>query len=85
MLLAATTLSLLTLPLATEDGYRLPPPEVVEIVDAPATPSVRISPDMRRRLLLERPSLPTIADVSRPWIGLAGRRIDPANNGPRPW
>jgi dipeptidyl aminopeptidase/acylaminoacyl peptidase len=64
-------------------GYRLPPAEVVEIVDAPPTPSVVISPDMRSMLLVERPSLPSIAEVARPWIGLAGRRIDPGNNGPQ--
>ena len=72
----------LVLPFA-EEGYRLPPQEVVDIVDAPATPGVRISPDLQHMLLVERPALPSIADVARPWIGLAGRRIDPANNGPQ--
>ena len=83
MFLVATALSLLATPIAEDSGYRLPPAEVVDIVDAPATPSVRISPDLARMLLVERPSLPSIADVARPWIGLAGRRIDPANNGPQ--
>jgi dipeptidyl aminopeptidase/acylaminoacyl peptidase len=69
---------------AAQDGpiYRLPPPEVVKILDAPATPDVIISPDARWMLLVERPPMPSIAEVSRPWIGLAGIRIDPATNAP---
>ena len=63
-----------------DEGYRLPPQEVVDIVDAPTAPRVQMSPDMRHMLLVEYPSLPSIEDVARPWIGLAGRRIDPANN-----
>lgn len=77
----ALSLTLLAPPVAQSDGYQLPPDEVVQIVDAPSTPSIRISPDMQHMLLVERPSLPSIADVARPWVGLAGRRIDPANNG----
>jgi dipeptidyl aminopeptidase/acylaminoacyl peptidase len=63
-------------------GYRLPPPEVVSLLDAPETPRVQISPDARWMLLVERPANPTIADVARPWLGLAGDRIDPATNAP---
>ena len=65
-----------------QEGYRLPPPEVVRLLDAPATPDVLMSPDARWMLLVERPPMPTLAEVSRPWIGLAGDRIDPATNAP---
>ena len=83
MLVSALT-SLVAFSLALQgDGYRLPPASVVDIVDAAPTPSASISPDMAHMLLVERPSLPSIAEVARPWIGLAGRRIDPANNGPQ--
>ena len=64
------------------DGYRLPPKEVVELVDAPVTPSAQVSPGGRWILLVERPSLPSIEDVARPWIGLAGMRVDPRTNAP---
>ena len=63
-------------------GYRLPPPEVVALLDAPETPRVDLSPDARWMLLVERPSMPSIAEVSRPWIGLAGTRLDPVTNAP---
>ena len=59
-----------------QDGYRIPPREIVEILDAPATPEVLISPDSEWMLLIESPSMPSIAEVTRPWVGLAGVRID---------
>jgi dipeptidyl aminopeptidase/acylaminoacyl peptidase len=63
-------------------GYRLPPPEVVALLDAVETPRAVESPDGRWILLLEQSANPSIADISRPWIGLAGDRIDPATNAP---
>ena len=74
-------LSLCSPPLAAQESYRLPPPEVVSIVDAPPAPYVDLSPDGRWMLLLERDALPSIADVSRRMLRLAGLRIDPAANG----
>jgi dipeptidyl aminopeptidase/acylaminoacyl peptidase len=66
----------------TADGYREPPKAVVELVDAPVTPTATMSPSGRWILLAERPSLPSIGDVTRPWVGLAGLRIDPRTNAP---
>lgn len=61
-------------------GYQLPPQEIVELVEAPTTPSVRFTRDGSRMLLFERPGFPSIADVSQPVLGLAGQRLNPANN-----
>ena len=63
-------------------GYRLPPQEVVDILDAPPSPRVEFSPDGRWMLVLELEALPSIADVSRRMLPLAGIRVDPAANGP---
>jgi dipeptidyl aminopeptidase/acylaminoacyl peptidase len=63
-----------------DEGYRLPPPEVVELVDAVSPPSLSISPDGRWALGIEPDTLPSIADVSRPMLRLAGLRIDPTAN-----
>ncbi len=62
-------------------GYQLPPEAIVSIIDAPQTPSVLLSPDNKTILLLDRPGLPTIADLSQPELRLAGIRFDPATNG----
>lgn len=61
-----------------QDGYRLPPPEVVELLDAEPTPRVSTSPDGQWLVLIPRPAMPSIADLSRRMLRLAGMRIDPA-------
>ncbi|MFT4543386.1 MAG: dipeptidyl aminopeptidase/acylaminoacyl peptidase, partial [Planctomycetota bacterium] len=63
-----------------QDGYRLPPQEIVDIIDAEAAPSLRISPDGKTALVIKRDSLPSIEDVSRRMLRLAGMRIDPETN-----
>jgi len=60
-----------------QDGYRLPPDDVVALIDAPPTPSVSFSPDGRWMALIEGSALPSLADVARPMLRLAGLRIDP--------
>ncbi len=62
--------------------YQKPPEEIVEIMTASPTPSVSISPDGAVIALIERPGMPTIEDLSREELRLAGLRIDPAVNGP---
>jgi dipeptidyl aminopeptidase/acylaminoacyl peptidase len=64
------------------ETYQTPAPELAKLVDAPVTPGATVSPDGAYLLLLERPSLPTIADVAREELRLAGLRIDPRNTGP---
>ena len=57
-------------------GYRLPSSDVVEIVDAPPTPRVSVSPDGEWLGLFTREALPGIDLVTRPFERLAGLRID---------
>ncbi len=61
---------------AQDAGYRLPPREVVDLLDAPNPPSVDFSPDASAMLSVERPVMPSIEDIVRPWVGLAGTRVD---------
>ncbi|MBI3789808.1 MAG: S9 family peptidase [Gemmatimonadetes bacterium] len=63
-------------------AYKQPPAPIAQILDAPATPAVQLSPDRATLLLLERPGLPSIADVSAPELRLAGIRFDPSTSGP---
>jgi dipeptidyl aminopeptidase/acylaminoacyl peptidase len=62
--------------------YRVPSPALAAIVEAPLTPLVNLSPDRKTLLLLERPSLPPVAELAEPELRLAGLRINPATNGP---
>ncbi len=67
---------------AGELVYQLPPDELVELVDAPATPSVDLSPDRSTLMIYERHSLLDIDILSQSELRLAGLRINPRNNGP---
>ncbi len=62
------------------DGYRLPPQDVVDIIDAAPEPSLSFSPDRKWMLMIERNAMPGIEDISRRMLRLAGMRIDPAAN-----
>jgi dipeptidyl aminopeptidase/acylaminoacyl peptidase len=62
--------------------YQFPPEAIVKIVDAPQTPAVSISPDRSTVLLMERPGLITIKELSAEEFRIAGLRIDPAVSGP---
>ena len=62
--------------------YQRPSEKLARLVDAPATPSVILSPDQQYLAILSRNSYLDIEDLARPELRLAGLRIDPANNGP---
>lgn len=62
--------------------YQLPPKEIIELVDAPSTPSLVVNPRGTLMLLLEGRELPTIEDLASEELRIAGMRIDPATNGP---
>jgi len=62
--------------------YQRPPEEIARLVEAPLTPFVSFSPDRQWMLLLERSDFPTIEQLSRPELRLAGLRINPDNFGP---
>ncbi|ANM29386.1 hypothetical protein ABI59_06990 [Acidobacteria bacterium Mor1] len=62
-------------------GYDLPPRNVVDILDAEPAPSVSFSPDRRYMVLTRSSAMPSIADLSRRMLRLAGMRIDPTVHG----
>ena len=62
--------------------YQLPPAEIVKIVDAPQTPAVSVSPDKANILVIDRPGIITIKELSAEELRLGGLRIDPAVSGP---
>ncbi len=62
---------------AAQTAYRLPPQEVVDIIDAPPTPSVEIGPQSDAMLLIDYKAHPSIELLAQPFLRLAGLRIDP--------
>src|SRR5262249_29655035 len=66
---------------AARAGYLTPPKVIVDMLDAPPTPSVVVAPDHRTVALLNRRSMPTIAELAEPIHRIAGARINPKTNG----
>ncbi|NBP69688.1 MAG: S9 family peptidase, partial [Cytophagia bacterium] len=62
-------------------AYQRPPDALAQLLEAPLTPAVTFSPDKKWMVLLDRSDYPTIEELSRPELRLAGLRIDPGNNG----
>lgn len=63
-----------------QDKYQDPSPTIARILGAPATPLVSFNAERTRFLILERPGLPPISEVSAAELRLAGERINPATN-----
>ncbi|MBG0860499.1 MAG: S9 family peptidase [Bacteroidales bacterium] len=62
--------------------YQLPPQDIIRIVDAPITPVVSVSPDKSNIVIIERPSIITISELSAEELRIGGLRINPLNSGP---
>jgi dipeptidyl aminopeptidase/acylaminoacyl peptidase len=78
MIVGSLVLYLLASGVATaQSTYRLPPPEVVKILDAQRTPDVVVSPTHDTLLLVDVEGYPPIQQLARPILKLAGVRIDP--------
>jgi dipeptidyl aminopeptidase/acylaminoacyl peptidase len=58
--------------------YKIPDPDVVAIVDAPPTPVALLGPGGRYAALVHYESHPPVAQLARPYLRLAGIRVDPA-------
>ncbi len=64
------------------NGYQRPPEEIAALLEAPQTPGAVISPDKNWMALLDKSDYPTIEELSRPELRIAGLRINPENFGP---
>jgi dipeptidyl aminopeptidase/acylaminoacyl peptidase len=64
-------------------GYLTPPKVIVDLLDGAPTPSVVLDPTRRLMAIVERRSMPTLADLSQPIYRLAGARINPKTSGPQ--
>ena len=67
----------------TEAKYLTPPKVIVDVLDANPIPQTIVSPTRQQIAIVERRSLPTIADLAQPMLRLAGVRINPRANGTR--
>ena len=81
ILLWGMFLTLWVTPTRAERKYEVPPPEILEVMNAPAPP-VAIPAPTGDVILLARPLYyPPISDLAEPLLRLAGVRVNPKNNG----
>lgn len=66
---------------AAAQGYRQPPKNVMDVLNAPPTPSVSISPTNDYMLLAEGVRYPPISELAQPMLRLGGLRINPNTTG----
>ncbi|HKQ72853.1 MAG TPA: prolyl oligopeptidase family serine peptidase [Blastocatellia bacterium] len=65
-----------------QTGYQKPPKVVLDVLDAPESTQVAVSP-LRDKMVLATPvRYPSIAELAEPMLRLAGSRINPKTNGP---
>jgi dipeptidyl aminopeptidase/acylaminoacyl peptidase len=83
--LTLNTIALLLLAAAAtraQQGYKHPPKEVLDILNAPVTPTAWVSPASDNILLTTSLRYPPIADLAQPMLRLGGLRINPQTNAP---
>jgi dipeptidyl aminopeptidase/acylaminoacyl peptidase len=61
--------------------YQRPPQAIADLIEAPSTPAVLFSPDRTIMVFMDRSDYPTIEELSRPELRIAGLRINPDNFG----
>ena len=61
--------------------YQTPPKAIADLVNAPLTPSIMLSPSNEQVVVMERPAMSGIDELSQPELRIAGLRINPRTNG----
>jgi dipeptidyl aminopeptidase/acylaminoacyl peptidase len=67
---------------AQEDGYKIPPKEIADLLLAKPVPAVSIDGKANWMLLMERNSYPSVEELAKPELKIAGQRINPNNFAP---
>ena len=62
-------------------GYCVPPKAIADLADAPLTPHISLNPERTWMMVMAPAAFPSIAELARPELRLAGLRIDPDANG----
>ena len=74
-------LATFSLPLVFAGSYQKPPQAILDVLNAQGSPTISVSPTRTHLLLETVTNNPTIADIAKPMLRLAGFRIDASTNG----
>jgi dipeptidyl aminopeptidase/acylaminoacyl peptidase len=79
--LSLVILALAAIVCADDFPYQQPPKEIRDVLNAPPTPTISVSPQHDYAILLQGVRYPPIAQVAQPFLPLAGIRVDASANG----
>ncbi|HWR36719.1 MAG TPA: prolyl oligopeptidase family serine peptidase [Clostridia bacterium] len=65
----------------SQTTYQKPPKEILDVLNAPPTPTGVLSPSQAQMILAQGVRYPAVAELAQPMLRLAGIRINPATNG----
>ncbi len=65
-----------------QSTYKMPPADVVRMLDAPQPPSLSLDPTGHTAIVMERSAMPSIKELAAPMLRLAGVRLNPETDGP---
>src|SRR5579862_9806869 len=78
--LSILRLALCTVACAADFPYQQPPADIRDVLNAPPTPGISVSPQHDYAILLQAVRYPPIAQVAQPFLPLAGVRVDANTN-----
>lgn len=84
-ILLGIAVSIVSLPppsVMAQATWQSPPEPIASMLDTPWYPGVTISPNHQWLVRVQRPLLPTIAELAQPRLQLAGLQLDPALRSP---
>jgi len=62
--------------------YQKPPKDILDVLNAPPSPLISVSPSRDYAIVMQPVRYPPISEVAQPMLRLAGLRIDVHTNGP---
>ena len=65
-----------------DGGYKTPPKDVADMLLAKRSPNVSVDDNAEWMLFMEGSSYPSVEELARPELKIAGLRINPANFAP---
>lgn len=68
--------------IAQEGGYQVPPKQISDMLLAKTAPAVSVDNKGEYMLMMETSSYPSVEELARPELKIAGLRINPANYAP---
>jgi dipeptidyl aminopeptidase/acylaminoacyl peptidase len=81
-LLLLVSIFIVSFAFAQDEGYKIPPKEIADLLLAKPAPAVNIDSKAEWMLIMSRNSYPSVEELAQPEFRIAGQRINPNNFAP---